>query len=91
MFLIDATVSLTKRSTRRGGWQLVDCGEPNGTLESGGNLMGSERESLTFQVGIHILVLCRALGIPFSGIEGRPGSTSVGDGGDVEKNVASET
>lgn len=87
---MDATVSRTKRNTRRVGWCSADCGGLGGIPESGGNVIGSGRDSLTFQVGNRILVPRRVFGVLSLDIEGRGGSVATGDGGDIEKNAASE-
>ena len=52
--------------------------------------MGSGRDSRTFQVGNHILVLRQALGFSFSGARGGGKLVVVGGGGGMEKNAVSE-
>jgi hypothetical protein len=64
----------------------VDCGG------LGGNVMGSGRDSRTFQVGNRLLVDRQAISFwcSCSGTEGRGGSVTTGDGGVMEKNAVSE-
>jgi len=91
LFFIEATVSRTRRNTRRGGWWLVGWRGSGGIPESGGNTTGSGSDSLTFQVGNLILPLRRTLGFSFSGGSGRSELVATGEGGEMEKNAASET